>query len=518
MRVETVQFKLVLVIGGLIASCGPMGQDRQSYRGGAPQEASAVSPNETFEPQSISEQTEQTLPIEQGWAGQLNEKFPKVSAELAFLDEGIDFLRARLDLIGRAKHSIRLQTFTIYDDETGRIIASALIDRARAGVDVRLILDPVQNFSLPRQRLYQTLLSEGVSIQGYAPLYSKFIDRILTESPSQLIEELNMRYHDKLLIIDAEQPDLATAITGGANIGNPYFRVLPDQPEGMWRDRDIKVRGAIVSHMRSVFDRTFDEFRQRYASGLADWATSILGAVANRRPLLDDPNLDQERLSWILSKLEVPLQLEWNEAKMRFVSSRPRFGEDFIHPTYAHKMQQAEQSIKILNSYFLPSEELLREIGNAVHRGVHVIILVNHAKAIDFPIVQTLTRSYYREILSHNSQPGVKGRVDIYEWLGDAVLGNGEGQNHSKYALFDEQIGIVGSYNLDPRSQNFNSESVIVFESKSAAAPFSEEFNQFLTPDYSRMVSMEEAEGYFRPSDWRENLLLQLAKQVEWLL
>ena len=169
----------------------------------------------------------------------------------------------------------------------------------------------------------------------------------------------------------------------------------------------------------------------------------------------------------------------------------------------------SQNSIKILNSYFLPDESFVLALKDAVRRGVKIEIITNHAKNTDFEQLTLLTRSYYIELLQLNDlyeEP----RVFVYEWSGHAVLGNNEGQNHSKYAVFDNQVTLVGSYNIDPRSHKLNSESSVVFESSTASQPYISEFNTFAGEQYSVSISLQDARAYEENRTLRDQLELRV--------
>jgi phosphatidylserine/phosphatidylglycerophosphate/cardiolipin synthase-like enzyme len=86
--------------------------------------------------------------------------------------------------------------------------------------------------------------------------------------------------------------------------------------------------------------------------------------------------------------------------------------------------------------------------------------------------------------------------IQIYEWGGDSVFKNGFSNFHSKYVLIDRQMALLGSYNLDPRSQVWNSEVLFETDAPLLVAQLLEQQAQDSGPGYARLVTKEMAESY----------------------
>jgi phosphatidylserine/phosphatidylglycerophosphate/cardiolipin synthase-like enzyme len=114
-------------------------------------------------------------------------------------------------------------------------------------------------------------------------------------------------------------------------------------------------------------------------------------------------------------------------------------------------------------------------------------------------------RSYYKEILTVNEDLSAKksgGSVQIWEWYGQRYdqAHPTEGTIHAKYAVFDRRYSLVGSYNLDPRSEKLNSETAVVFESDILSAGLARIFYENDLA-YSRRVTPEDANEFKEPTD-----------------
>ena len=133
------------------------------------------------------------------------------------------------------------------------------------------------------------------------------------------------------------------------------------------------------------------------------------------------------------------------------------------------------------------------------------MILSNTPETNDLPEITMVGRASYKGILAINDEEAAKksgGEVQIWEWHGWRYdrAEKTEGTIHAKYAVFDRLYSLVGSYNLDPRSEKLNSETAIVFESR----PLSTELAKLFYENdlaYSRRVSLEDARNFQAPSD-----------------
>jgi putative cardiolipin synthase len=179
--------------------------------------------------------------------------------------------------------------------------------------------------------------------------------------------------------------------------------------------------------------------------------------------------------------------------------------ESYIQQAYRKLFDNTEREIIICNAYFIPSNYFIDAVRDAVGRGVRVIILTNSPETNDLPELTMVGRSYYKKILSLNDDEGLKksgGNVQIWEWYGwryDQAQQT-EGTIHAKYATFDRRYSLVGSYNLDPRSEKLNSETAVVFENDTLSTELAKMFYENDLA-YSRQVTLEDANEFNEPTD-----------------
>ncbi len=235
-----------------------------------------------------------------------------------WLDDGVLAYDCFLAEIRGAQRSIRIVTFVLSDDDAGRPLVQALIERARQGLEVRLLIDDLLHFHVPRGPLRE-LVSAGARVERFMPLL---------HLPFR--GHSNWRNHRKIALFDGER-----AIVGGMNLGHEYMGPAPD-PE-RWRDLSLLVCGAAVAELDAVFR--------------ADWEFAC-----------------GERLS-------APARLAAGAILLRVVPSGPDAASDPIYDADLSAIFRAERRIWIATPYFVPDEVLLRALMIAVRRGVEVRVL-----------------------------------------------------------------------------------------------------------------------------------------------
>ncbi len=431
-------------------------------------------------------------------------------SRIALLRNGDESFSARVQMLEKARTSIRIQALVFWGEESGLYIAEILKRKKADGIDVRVIVDAPSNLGLQTQWMYFDLKQHGIEVQGYESLYLEWINEVPVPflSPAKDPEAPNHRYHEKMWIVDGET-EHGAAVVGGLNIANAYFRVDPSDPDQNWRDQDIIVKGSIVADMVTAFDSNFDHFvaiKQSRGGLNTDlyWQST--------REFLDkfgklgisystEPGLVQR----VQQMARMKLDLDFEPARSRFFHNRPRLDESYIRQAYEKLFDHAKHEILICNAYFIPSAEFIETIRRATVRGVRVTILTNSPETNDLPEMTLVGRSYYQRILAINAEMPTQqagGSVQIWEWHGWRYDRDQrtDGTIHAKYAVFDRQFSLVGSYNLDPRSEKLNSETAVVFESGKLSAELA---RLFYVHDlaYSRPVTSEDAAQFSDPSD-----------------
>lgn len=413
-------------------------------------------------------------------------------------------LGARLRSLEHAKRSIRIQALIFSGDETGLHVSELLKQKKAEGVDVKVIVDAASNLDWQTQWMYFDLKRHGIEVEGYEALYLEWL------TAEKLLDPLhaNKRFHDKMWVVDDE-----FAIVGGLNIANEYFRV-DDTPLERWMDQDVVLRGPIVEDVVAAFDRNYAFFKQIKADRPKlfnpDNAWKLARAVQDKIDGVDIPYWADEGLTAAVeATAALPPTTGTALQAARFLQSRPRFEETYIGEAYLAQIAEAKQSILIANAYFIPSRQLTRALVDAAARGVEVVVLTNSPESNDIAQVATMSRHTYRKLMKEDGS-GVR----VAEWIGPDA---DEGTLHAKFALFDGMDAIVGSYNLDPRSETLNSETAVAVRSRQLVQQLERHFRDDLLAK-ARTITWTEAKAFHRPREIRAQFELLFALPLtKWL-
>ncbi len=273
---------------------------------------------------------------------------------IELLRSGAEAFPRMLEAIEQAAHYVHLSSYILRSDKIGQRFQRALIERAKSGLDVRVLFDAVGSFDLD-PRYVASLRDAGVQVVEYHPI-----------APWRPRWGLNRRNHQKLLIVDH-----AIAFTGGMNIGDEY---APEPEGGGWHDMHARVEGSLVTELESMFRRA--------------WASSVgtpYEAVESFAPHQVGP------------------------AYRKLAYSVDNFGlrnRSHMHHDYLHAIRTAQSSISIMNAYFLPDRGLRRAFRKAVRRGVSVRVVVPSVS--DVMVVQYASRHLYKRLL--------RSGIRIFEW------------------------------------------------------------------------------------------------------
>ncbi len=263
---------------------------------------------------------------------------PCSAESLEWLDDGTGAYEAFLSEILRAKKTIRIVTFVVGDDVTGRTLLEALAKRAQEGVEVRLLLDDLLRFRAPRSLLARVVAAGG-RVERFMPLlHLPFRGRS------------NLRDHRKIALFDGER-----AIVGGMNLADEYMG--PEPSPSRWRDLSILVSGEAVATLDHIFR--------------ADWEF----ACGERLSTAAAPTGESANGDAPIAK-KIPLDV---------LPSGPDSPTDAIYDAILTAIFRAERRFWIATPYFVPDEPLARALAVAARRGVDVRIVVprhsNHGLA-----------------------------------------------------------------------------------------------------------------------------------------
>ena len=280
----------------------------------------------------------------QNWA------LPFKDNEVDILMDGYEFAFSLLNAIGQAKDHIHLDTYIIEDDALGNLVADALIDKVREGVEVRLIYDDVGCWKV-KNRFFERMIKAGVRVQAFMPVrFPAFTGKV------------NYRNHRKLCVIDGK-----VGFIGGMNIA---LRYVKGDKKQAWRDTHLRIEGGGVYAIQRAF--------------LVDWYFVDRTLVTNRQ-------------------YYPPVSAHiHNNCLVQIVTSSPISPWPDIMQGYVRILLQARKYVYMETPYFLPTEPVLFAMRTAALAGVDIrLMLPRHA---DAKLVEWASRSYVMEAI----EAGVK--------------------------------------------------------------------------------------------------------------
>ena len=404
-------------------------------------------------------------------------------------DQLEDSFAWRFKLLEAAQQKIWIETYIFTGDEIGWKAARILADKVKQGLDVRLVVDCYTKFNPRDQKLFMWLTKQGIDVRGFEPLYLT----LNGDNRFPNVDDINERFHEKYWNIDGQ-----VGFMGGTNIADEYAR-YGDDPNHKWRDQDILITGPILQDVTNALGENYDYFTHRQEGRFKINQTAEWGDAYRKLHGLQAPKVDLFR-----RPADLPLpEFTATNVPVRFIRQRPRDHEDFCWQTYLHLIDNAQQSILIETAYFTPDRGIMQALVNARKRGVEVRLLTNCEETNDVAGIVPLTRWFYKELMDAG--------VRIFEWQGDHPL---HGSMHAKCAVFDGQVVEMGSLNLDHRSLEINSESMILIDSVDAAR-FLTHHVETVDMSYSKEITIEQANYWHKPTKPNDALRLWFAQAIE---
>ena len=350
--------------------------------------------------------------------------------KVRILEAPADAAQARVDLIQQAKNSIDAQYYIVGDDYFSLAGLALLRDAARRGCSVRLIIDGRSN-KIPRA-VHAHLRREKVMIKLYHPITLRHL------------EWITRRMHDKGLNVDGRR-----MIRGGRNIEGNYFGYA----ERNFVDRDVYVEGKSVKTATKYFEDLWNSDEVVWPRIDSDAARAEEG----RRILDDVRKLLQES-----NKVQLDSGKNWSAgarevAKVEFLHD-PVGQKDIVEgiaQALRRKLRRARSSIVIETPYLVPTKLLLADLADAQRKGVRKIDFITNS----FPSNDSVLVQLGYEVAKYDLQ---RRGAQLWEFKGPNTL-------HAKSAVLDNRVALIGSFNLDPRSQHLNTETAVVIEDEVTA-------------------------------------------------
>ncbi len=442
------------------------------------------------------------------------------------LEKGEEALIGRAWLTQHAEKSIDVQYFIWSTDNIGTLAAEQLLQAAERGVTVRVLVDDLM-IDAEDKTLLLLSAHPNVQIKIYNPNLSvgKSLWQRLVNAVTDF-REINQRMHDKTAIFDE-----VAGITGGRNMADEYFDY---DHEYNFRDRDILLLGPAVKDMTANFEEFWasplsvpvEDILQEDARRLTN--EEVTARVSELHQYANDPVNFEPEVRQAIADMpryfpELLQAMSWND--VRFISDIPGKnsgeaglgggGESTRHLIEA--VTNAKESVLIQSPYLIMPDGGIELFASLIKRGVRIRISTNSLASTDnLPAFS----GYHRqrddlleagvELFEFMSHPGIQTTLmERYPRLAEK---NPVFALHAKSMVIDGKIIFIGTFNLDPRSANLNTEVGAMIESSELARQLTLSIERDIQPDNSWQISEDfspdsEVDFGKRVHLWFDNLL-----------
>jgi cardiolipin synthase len=273
--------------------------------------------------------------------------------KIDLLNNGDEYFPAMLDAMRAARHTINFEAFILYSDPVGTQFRDVLCQRAKDGIEVRVLVDGIGSGSRLNNSDVRLMKKSGCKFAYYHPTHSWRIDRT------------NRRSHRRVLVVDGK-----IGFTGGVGFADKWSGHAQDPKH--WRDAHLRIEGPLVAELQAAFEQHWIKTFQEALSGAGQF----------------------------------PPVSPVGDLKAQVVSSSS-FSMAAVPLIQAVSFTAATKRIWITNSYCTPTKDQVEQLVNAVGRGVDVRLLLPGPNN-DQPLTKSAGRTAYGELLA--------GGVKIFEY------------------------------------------------------------------------------------------------------
>ena len=323
--------------------------------------------------------------------------------------------------IRQAKQSVHLEYFNFRNDSIASLLFDILREKRKEGVEVRAVFDGFGNDSnnqpLKKKHL-EKLHADSIEIYEFDPIRFPWVNHIWP------------RDHRKIVVIDGR-----IAYTGGMNVADYY--VVGSEQVGEWRDMHCRIEGSAVNELQKIFVRFWKKLSKEN---------------------LTDPKYFQGTKA--------------GNKMVGIVNREPHTSNEITRRFFVNVLDNAKDSVKIINPYFMPTNKVMKALKRCAERGVKMDILIS-AK-YDEPLTP--------DIVMYNMKKLIKRGVNVWRYR--------PGFHHSKIMMVDGKFCTVGSTNLDARGLRYDYEVNALIMDEETTKKLDQKFIE--DTGKSDYVSMEE--------------------------
>lgn len=435
------------------------------------------------------------------------------------LDSNLEAFHIRTQIADSAEKTLDVQSYIIWGDRTGRMLASRILAAADRGVRVRILVDDI-NVTWKDSWITRLDAHPNIELRVFNPFLGARTSWILVLWDILEAGRLARRMHNKVFAADN-----SVAIMGGRNIGDEYFAGRDDIN---FEDLDVLTIGPAVADLSANFD---DYWNSEWAWPAAAWRTEksqskdMQKARVSASPKPGETNSTSfgEALceSDLLQRLlDERLALDWAKTRVVYDAPHKVNGETGkssgirVLPEVWALVEEVKDELIVISPYFVPGEEgtaLFRELRR---RGVRIRILTNSLGSTDVALAQTGYARYRRQLIHdgielYELRPSAMSRPKDRQWFRRHAT-RPQTSLHAKAYIFDRKKVFVGSMNLDQRAYYHNTELGLLAESSSLAQKLAAMFEESIQPQHSYRMALEtpaalaspKHQAIWQPREW----------------
>jgi putative cardiolipin synthase len=412
------------------------------------------------------------------------------------LSDNTDAFIARFALATAAKKTLDIQYYIMHRDASGQYLAYAILNAADRGVKVRILVDDI-NLSGRDNNLKALSQHDNIEIRIFNPLNNRNWFRNLELLVN--LDRAGRRMHNKAFIVDD-----AVAIIGGRNIGDEYFDA---RKKLNFVDLDLLSTGPIVQDITISFDDYWNSHWATPIEKLSKIKVAKLQLNHIRNNLKDRwhnarnthyfKSLQHSDLTRMIIDKDIPLI--YADAKLFYDRPEKLIAsgtDELIHfgPKIMPFFEKAKHEMLIATPYFVPGVPGSNLLVEKQRDGTDISILTNSLSATDVIAVHAGYRKYRKRL--------VKAGLKLFELKSTAkrlrdrtkkILQGLSGSSlHAKYMVVDRRYVFIGSANIDPRSNNLNTEIGVMVDSEELANQASALFRKTTHSENSYELSVSD--------------------------
>lgn len=343
--------------------------------------------------------------------------------KVTLLTSGQEKFDDMFEAIRQAKSSVHLEYFNFRNDSIAFLLFDILKTKAAEGIEVRALFDGFGNDSNNRplkKKHIKQLRADGIGIHEFDPVRFPWINHAFH------------RDHRKIVVIDG-----CIAYTGGMNVADYYIHGT--EQVGNWRDMHCRIEGGVVNILQEIFLKIWNKTTKQDIKGSKYFRANETHNFTNLKP--DTTHTAGNKMVGIINR-------------------EPHITNKIIRTFYYGAIDNAKDSIKLINPYLTMNSKLKKKLKNALKRGVKLEIMVS-AKS-DIPLTP--------DCVFHNVHKLMKKGADI--WVYEP------GFHHTKVIMVDGLFCTVGSANLNSRSLSWDYEENAVIIDKPTTAELERIFDK----------------------------------------